>query len=261
MNDADQTFGLTELRYREEDSVAVITLAAPGRRNALTPTMSRAIIERLEEAEANPNIGALVLNAEGPTFSAGADRALLAAVDQDPLSDAAYRQLGDIYQMFVRLQSSAIPTVAAIQGAVVGASVNLALACDVRIVADDLRVVGFGIAGLHPGGGHLRLLARCLGTMGGASLALFGRDLDSTAALATGFAAICVPKERLLDEALALARGATHDVQLIRAVTASWRLAAGEPLSAAAAVQMERAAQLWSLSRRYRSKASLDPLT
>lgn len=246
----DQGDTLTDVEYREQDGVAVITLAAPERRNALTPSMSRAVTAGVKKAESNPSIGALVITADGPTFSAGADRAVLSKVMGDPLRQESYEDLGAIYEMFLQIQASVVPTVAAVNGAIVGASVNLALACDVRIVSADLRVVGFGVASLHPGGGHLRLLARSLGPMAGAAIALFGKELDAKAAVATGFAIACVERERLEQEAVTFAAEAARDPQLTRQVTSTWRLASTEQLSPAAAVQLERAPQVWSLRRR-----------
>ena len=92
--------------------------------------------------------------------SARAERGHLDEVGQDPAEDRRYTSLGGIYRAFTRVGQMQVPTIAAVRGAAVGAGINLMLATDLRIVADDARLIsGFLRIGLHPGGGHFGLLA------------------------------------------------------------------------------------------------------
>jgi enoyl-CoA hydratase len=143
-----------------------------------------------------------------------------------------------------------VPIVTGVGGRVYGAGINLALACDVRVVADDVDIRGFSVAQVHPGGGHLRMLQRAVGPEWAAAVALFGQALDGAAAVASGFAHRGVPRAELEGAVAALVAGVGEDAALIRKVTASFRATAQSSLTPDAAVFLERAAQLWSLRRR-----------
>lgn len=229
-------------------SVATAILHAP-HRNALTPKLADAVLAALDTAVADPEVTAFVIASDQASFCSGADLNLLAAVGADPLEDTHFESLGKIYTMFARLQDSPLPTVAAVNGAAVGAGINLVLSCDVRIVADDLRLVGFARAAAHPGGGHLRMLQR-LSSGAGAAVALFGQEIDAETAVQCGLAWKVVPNEDLRDAAVKIAEGAGTDGRLTRVLTRSYRASASGVLNAESAIMIERAAQVWSLRRR-----------
>lgn len=235
------------LQYERIGGTGLVKLNAP-RRNALTPALSQRLMEALDEAEAAPEVTAFAIVSSGPAFCSGADLNLIREVGHDPLEDGNYRSLGDIYQLFVRLLEARIPTVAGVNGAVVGAGINLALACDVRIVSEDLRVVGFARAGVHPGGGHLAMMSRLAGSSP-AAVTLLGQELDADRAVSCGFAWTAVPAAELLDTVLSVAAGAGSDGALTRQTTASWRATAASQLTPESAVMLERGNQLWSLRR------------
>lgn len=230
------------------DNVALAVLHAP-RRNALTPGLADAIVAALDTAAATPQITAFVVASDHASFCSGADLDLLARVGEDPLEETNFEDIGKIYAMFARLQDSPLPTLAAVNGAAVGAGINLALACDLRIVAEDLRLIGFGRAAAHPGGGHLRMLQQLTGGAGPA-VALFGQEVDARTALACGMAWRIVPNAQLRSTALETAAGAGSDGRLARLLTRSYRAAANGTVNAESAIMIERAAQLWSLRRR-----------
>lgn len=229
-------------------TVATAILHAP-HRNALTPELADAIVAALDAATSRPEVTAFIVASDEASFCSGADLGLLAKVGQDPLEDTHFEDLGRIYSMFSQLQSSHLPTIAAVNGAAVGAGINLALACDLRIVAEDLRLVGFARAAAHPGGGHLRMLQRLSGGAG-AAVALFGQDIDAPMALQCGLAWQAVPNAELRDTAVRIAEGAGTDGRLTRVLTGSYRATASGTVNAESAVMIERAAQLWSLRRR-----------
>ena len=239
----------SDIRLEISDGVASIILAAPRRRNALTVEMSNAVIEACDRVDGRPDVAAVVIRAEGPTFCAGADRSLLLAATER--TDEARSDLATIYRSFERVRELATPTIAAVRGYAIGAGVNLALAADVRIVADDaLLVSGFTALALHPGGGHAALIADRADATTTAAMALFGQPLDAAHAVRIGLAWESVGVEQLDARALEIARGAGVDGELARAVKASLRRELGPPrASIEEAMRLEAERQWWSLGR------------
>lgn len=223
--------------------------------NALTTDLVHELDRALSEAERDNSISCFVLISDGSNFCTGADLQLLRAVSADPLADEAYDGLSDIYELFCHVQDSPLVTVAGIGGKVLGAGINLALCCDVRAVADDVAIRGFGVAAVHPGGGHLRMLDRNLGPQRSAALSLLGEAMDADGAVASGFALNSVPRASLEQEVLRLAHQAGDDPTLTRRIVASYRAGRTGEMTPRAAVMAERAAQLWSLRRRFRDGA------
>jgi enoyl-CoA hydratase len=141
-----------------------------------------------------------------------------------------------------------LPTVAAVNGPAVGAGVNLALGCDVRIAARSARFdTRFLQLGLHPGGGHTWMMSRLLGPQGAAATVVFGDVLDGEAAERHGLAWRCVDDDKLGEEALAFAaRAASAPPALGRRVKQTLRQVA-DVSSPDEAVSVELEAQLWSM--------------
>jgi enoyl-CoA hydratase len=243
---------LIEIRYEREDNVGVLTLAAPERRNALRPQMVTELLRICDEIDADSTVGAVVLRALGDSFCAGADRALLAGASRDPAHPDHYRDLGLAYQAFVRVGQLKPPTIAAIRGHAVGAGVNLMLATDLRIVAEEARIIsGFSRIGIHPGGGHFTLLGRLAGREVAAALGIFGLEISGRQAVEFGLAWEAVPEPQVEPRALELARRVAGDPELARATAQSLRLELGPPpVSWQVGLEVERAVQMWSLRRK-----------
>lgn len=242
---------MSEVLLELKEHVAVITLNAPERRNAINPDMTRLLVSILEEVDANRDVGAAVIQGAGESFCAGADRRMLAARGEDPNSVAS-DDSGDIYRAFMRMGEMKVPTVAAIRGYAVGAGVNLAFATDLRIVAEDARLrSGFLRIGIHPGGGHFVLVGRTAGREAVSAMGIFGQDLTGKRAAELGAAWEALPAELVEPRALELAAIAGADPELARANVKSMHLELGPPsVSWQAALEMERAIQSWSLYRR-----------
>ncbi len=243
---------MAEVRLERDGVVALITLAAPERRNAFLPAMVEELIAACEEVDADPGIGAVVLQAEGESFCAGAHRDSLRTAGQDPARDDNYKALGNTYRAFARVGELKPPSLAAIRGAAVGAGVNLALATDLRVMAHDARLITrFARIGIHPGGGHFALLGRLVGRESAAALGLFGIEIDGRRAVAIGLAWESLPADQVEARALELAKQAGADPELARQIARSLRLELGPPaLPWPAALEAERAIQMWSLRRR-----------
>lgn len=230
-------------------SFAWIQLTAP-RSNALTPEFGVALADAVREAGGDRSYAAIAITTTARNFCTGADISVLDAVGNDPLEEENFAGLGRIYELFCVMQRSPIPIVAGVGGKVLGAGINLALACDLRIAADDLDVRGFGVAGVHPGGGHLRMLDRNLAPGWGAAVALFGQRIDASTAATSGFAIRTVPRTELVEAVLGVAAAAGDDPALARKVTESLRASQRTDLTPEAGVLLERASQLWSLRRK-----------
>src|SRR5438105_10205618 len=153
-----------ERRPVDEGVVAVVTLDDPERRNTLSDAMVRALIEAFDDFESEgSDVGAVVITGAGRGFCAGADLGDLGAHGD---ADDAAREAGlrAIYDGFLRVARSTLPTVAAVNGAAVGAGTNLLLCCDVRLASTwarfDTRFLDLGI---HPRGVHMLMPQRAGG--------------------------------------------------------------------------------------------------
>jgi enoyl-CoA hydratase len=245
---------MTEVRYNVSDGVAVITLDAPDRRNALSVPMARELIDAARTADADDAVGAVVVTG-GAHFCAGAVRSVLADTGRDPVEDEAYRNLETVYRAFTTIGDITVPTVAAVRGAAVGAGLNLALATDLRIVSRTARLLpGFAQIGIHPGGGHFTLLDRVAGREAAAAMGLFGEEVNGDRAVALGLAWAAYDDADVEERALAAAARVAADPALGRRMVASFRretAPGGMPWDVA--VELERSPQMWSLRRKHES--------
>jgi enoyl-CoA hydratase len=237
---------------RGDDGVATITLDAPERRNALTVAMAEELVAACEEIDGDASVGAVVVRGAGGFFCAGGDRATLAEAGRDPAAPETYAAIGMVYRSFARVGELEPPTIAAVRGGAVGAGLNLMLATDLRIVASDARIVsGFLPIGLHPGGGHSALLGRSGAREAAAALALFGERIDGVRAAELGLAWAAVEDGDVEATAHELAARAGTDPELARRSAASLRTVLGPPaLPWAAALELERSSQMWSMRRK-----------
>ncbi|MGQ0803553.1 MAG: enoyl-CoA hydratase [Actinomycetota bacterium] len=238
------------LHVERRGRVAVLTLDDPERRNALTAALVDEIVAAVDAAEADDGVGALVVTGAPPAFCSGADVGNLAAMSERGADSGTDDALPGIYEGFLRVLRSSLPTVAAVNGPAVGAGFNLALACDVRIAGRSARFdTRFVRLGIHPGGGHTWLLERAVGPQAAAAMVLFGERVDGPRAAELGLAWRCVDDDQLVDDAVALAeRAADAPRELVAKVKATLRQAPWQPdFDAAVATELER--QLWSFGQ------------
>jgi enoyl-CoA hydratase len=221
------------------DGVAVLTLNNPSERNTLTQPMVDEIVAAMDRIEVDPGIGAVVVTGAAPAFCAGANLGNLAT--------ATGESLGVIYEGFLRIARSPLPTIAAVNGAAVGAGMNLALGCDVRIAGRSARFdTRFLQIGIHPGGGHTWMLRRAVGPQATMATVVFGEILDGAEAERVGLAWRCVDDDALLEEARRLAvraASAPRDLLIeVKRTIAAMHDVATHP----DAVARELEPQLWS---------------
>jgi len=221
------------------DGVATLTLNNPDERNTLTAPMVADILAAMDTIEGDPSIGAIVVTGTAPAFCAGANLGNLAT--------ASGQSLGTIYEGFLRIARSPLPTIAAVNGAAVGAGMNLALGCDVRIAARrakfDTRFLQIGI---HPGGGHTWMLRRIVGPQNAFATVVFGEVLDGAEAERIGLVWKCVDDDQLLIEAQKMAaRAASVPRPLLESVKKTIQDMA-DVETHPEAVERELVPQLWS---------------
>lgn len=228
--------------------IAVVRLNDPQRRNALGLQMVDELIAAFEAIEAAPGVRAVVVSATPPAFCAGADRALLEGISATP-AEAAER-LEAIYESFLHVARCPLPTIAAVDGPAVGAGMNLALACDVRLAGPGARFdPRFLQLGLHPGGGHTWMLQRIVSTQTAAATVLFSEVIDAEGALRCGLVFDLVPSDELDERAQTMARRvAQADRELVERIKTTLGEIRSES-SLEAAVARELADQVWSFGR------------
>ena len=234
---------MSQIETSITDGVAVVTLNDPERRNALNLSMVEEISATFDRLEASPDeVGAVVVTGAPPAFCAGADLSHLGSSREEGLRS--------VYEGFLRVGRSPLPTIAAVNGAAVGAGINLALCCDLRLAGErakfDTRFVDLG---LHPGGGHTWMYRRITGPQAVFATAVFGQIIDGREAERVGLVWRCVPDEELLPTAVAMAqRAADGPRELVRKLKSTINDMA-DIKDHPAAVDRELTPQLWSLDQ------------
>jgi len=201
--------GFDTIRYEARDGFARIALARPDKRNAMTRQMFDELADAAERVADDPEVRGVILSGDGPSFCAGLDLSLLGEL-------AGIR--GARFRRFVRLAQHPIvllagipkPTLAAIQGHALGAGFQLALACDLRVAATDVR---FAIMearyGLIPDLGGPHRLARLVGPARAKEIIWTTRTVEAEEADRIGLVNRVVRSESLLNEAETLLAEAT----------------------------------------------------
>lgn len=245
----DMTMSKTEIQLDRDNAVAILTLNRPAKRNALTVGMAEDISKICDQIDRDAGIGALVVRGAGGSFCAGADRSVLNEVSGDPTRGDHFQMLGAIYQCFARIGSLAVPVIAAVRGAAVGAGLNLLLAADIRLISENARLLsGFLAIGIHPGGGHFRLITRLAGRETAAAMAICSEEISGTRAVEIGLAWQALPDDQVEAKAVEMAHKAAKDPALSRFAVRSLRHLSEIPWDVA--LEAETSAQMWSLRRR-----------
>jgi enoyl-CoA hydratase len=218
--------------------VALITVSDPERRNAMAIDLSEQLVAQVHAAESDPGIGAVVLTGAAPGFCAGANL--------DELGASKEAGLRRVYAGFFAVANCTLPTIAAVSGAAVGAGMNLALACDVRLAGPKARFDSrFLDLGLHPGGGYTWMAHRILGPQGAAAATLFVDVLDAKEAERVGLVWRAV--DDAVEAALAMAARAASAPKDLAVTTKRTLRATANLDSQADALEVEIRAQVASL--------------
>lgn len=213
------------VRYDVSDGVAVVTIVRPEVRNAMDLDVFQGLFEAGSRAGGDPDVRAVVVAGEGSAFSSGIDISIFGGADgrlEPVTADIGFFQRA--YSIFERIPK---PTIAAVAGPAFGGGLQLAIACDLRVAADDAV---FSVMetrwGIIPDLGATHRLPRLVGIGRAKELAFSGRRFDATEARDVGLVERLVPAGEHLTQALAWAR----------------ELAAGPPIALAAIKRLMNAA-------------------
>ncbi|HEX5050591.1 MAG TPA: enoyl-CoA hydratase-related protein [Planctomycetota bacterium] len=234
------------VRHAIEGPLALITLDRPEARNAYSEAMCEQLVHAFDRAELDGNVRCVVLTGAGVAFHAGGDVKAMRERSGMFAGDAA--ELRARYQRGIqavprRLAEFGKPVLAAINGAAIGAGLDLACMCDLRLAAAGAQLGStFVKVGLVPGDGGAYFLARVVGFPRALELMLTGRTIDADEALRLGLVHEVVAPEQLLatakQRALAIAAHPPMAVQLTkRAAYRSWHADQATALELAATYQ------------------------
>ena len=192
-----------------DGAVATVTLNRPERLNALDLAMWHRLGEVLREIEADSHLRAVLVRGAGQAFAAGADLAEFAKARATAADAEAYGKV--MVAALHRLRDLPLPTVAMIRGACVGAGLEIAIMCDLRIAAEGSR---FGVpiqkVGVVMPWPELGDLIETVGRATALEILLEGRLFDAAEAAAKGLVTRVVPTDRLESEAEDTLRRLTH---------------------------------------------------
>ena len=230
----------TEVRER----VGILILNDPDKRNAITLAMNDEIAAVLDDWETSDDIGAMVVTGAGKGFCAGADL-------DDLLADQGEEGMKKIYEGFLRIAHTSLPTVAAVNGAAVGAGFNMVLACDIVLAGRERARFDsrFLQIALHPGGGHTWRLRSIVGRQTTMAMVLFGEVVKAEEAKELGIVWKVVDDETLVDDAVDLAAVAAGQGKELNARTKASILTLDTVTESDAAVDHELWPQLWSMDQ------------
>lgn len=192
--------------------VATLTFNDPDRRNAMTQAMGEAFSATIADLRSDPDLRAVVLTGAGRSFSAGGDLEMIQGRADEGAADPLHATRGirdamrSFYKLFLSVRDLPCPSVAALNGAAVGAGLCVALACDVRIASREARLgLNFTLLGLHPGMAATWTLPRLVGPDHAAELLYTGKLIDGEEAARIGMVSRALPADEVLAEARELA--------------------------------------------------------
>lgn len=223
--------------------VRLIRFERPEHKNAFNRTMFEDLSHHLRVADADPEVGAVVLTGSEDSFSSGVDKSWFAAGGS--ALDRLQGIEGHIQAVARALLDIEVPVIAAVNGVAVGGGLDLALWCDLRIAAESATfAAGYINHGIAPGGGAAFLLPGLIGEAAALEFLLSGERRDAGWALHAGVVTSVVSDSELIDVVLEIAgRWSTHDraavrttKRLIRSARSSGPRAALEHAAANAAV-------------------------
>jgi enoyl-CoA hydratase/carnithine racemase len=227
---------------RPSDGVALLVLDNPDQRNAMSDAMTEAWSAAVRDLAGDPTVRAVVVTGEGSAFCSGGDTSWIAG-DPDATVDDLRRRMLPFYRAWLAIRSLEVPTIAAVNGAAIGAGLCLALACDIRYAATSARLgAPFVKLGMHPGMAATWSLPEVVGPAAARDLLLTGRVVGADEALRLGLVSRVIDDAAFLDEVLAVAADGAAPAPIASRLT-KLALADGGHATYDASLQWEALAQ------------------
>jgi enoyl-CoA hydratase len=208
--------------YEVRDQIARVTFNRPESMNAISREMARELVEACRQAEDNGAVRVIIFTGAGDrAFSAGMDLKERADTSFSPIERRNQKISATIYTQSRAIAAMTKPTIAAIRGYCVGGGLEMALACDLRVAAEDAKL---GLAevrrGLIPGAGGTQRLPRSVGAAKALEICLTGENVDGSEAPRLGLVNVAVPASEVIKAAEELAhkilKGAPMSVAFIK---------------------------------------------
>jgi enoyl-CoA hydratase/carnithine racemase len=232
---------------RLDDGVILVTLDLPDRRNAMSEAMTASWSTLMEELRTDDSVRCVVITGAGSAFCSGGDVSWIGS-EPEATVDALRSRMLPFYRSWLTVRDLEVPTIAAVNGAAIGAGLVLALACDLRYAADDAKLaVPFTSLGMHPGMATTWLLPEVVGLPVARDLLLTGRTVTGDEAVVLGLINAAVPRKDVLDHAIQVASGIARNAPIATRLT-KIALANGGHASYDAALQWEALAQPLTLA-------------
>jgi len=234
---------LTHLRLeRPSEGVALLVLDNPDMRNAMSDEMTASWVAAIDELVADVSVRAVVVTGEGAAFCSGGNTSWIASEPDASVDHLRTRMLA-FYRAWLSIRRLEVPTIAAINGAAIGAGLCLALACDLRFAATGAKMgLPFVKLGMHPGMAGTYLLPHVVGEAAAKDLLLTGRIVEGQEAQALGLVSRVMERETFLAEALEVAAGIAATAPIASKLT-KLALADGGHQDVEACLQWEAMAQ------------------
>lgn len=195
----ENKLGNNHLTVNFENSILSLTLNRPEALNSFSPEMILGLKAAIEYAKNENGVRVVVINGAGRSFSAGGD--VKGMGQKEPID--VYDHIGRLNELILMMKELDKPIIAVVHGYAAGAGVNLALACDQIMAADDSKfVLSFTKVGLISDGGGLYFLTRLLGTYKTKELLFNAEPIDVHEASRLGIVNRVIPSEQLLFEAM-----------------------------------------------------------
>jgi enoyl-CoA hydratase len=227
---------------RDGEHVVVLTLALPDVRNAMTEELTAAWAAAVASLRRDRSVRCVVVTGEGRAFCAGGDLGWLAS-EPDATVDALRDRMLPFYETWLSLRALDVPSIAAVNGAAVGAGACLAMSCDIRYAGVSAKLtVPFAQLGMHAGMATTWLLPEIVGPAAARELLLTGRVVDAAEMLRLGLCSAVYDDAALLEQSLAQARAVAAGAPVAQRLH-KVALADGGHASFAAALQWEALAQ------------------
>ncbi|MDD3845537.1 MAG: enoyl-CoA hydratase-related protein [Syntrophorhabdaceae bacterium] len=192
--------------YSKEENIAILTINRPQARNAFSPEMIRLWRQYLEEARGDDSVTVIVVTGTGDTFCSGGDIRDMAEGKLRSWDMKRFLWEG-VHRVILTLEDLDKPVIAAINGAAMGAGMDMAIMCDLRVCSDRARLGESYIQmGLVPGDGGAWFLPRLVGVSKAMELFLTADILSAQEALSLGIVNRVVAHENLMEETMGLAR-------------------------------------------------------